>query len=327
MVIVLSGDIGGTKTILRLTRTDISPAHSASTLFQQQYPSADFDDLVPMVRQFINQASDHLSQDFSHLPAACFGIAGPVVDRSSNLTNLGWTLAADRLQAELDIPVVELVNDFAAIGYGVTALNESDIYTLQAGEPVERGPIAVLGAGTGLGEAYLTWQGNGYQVYATEGGHTSFAPRTEQQDRLLEYLLLQHDRVSVERVVSGRGIVSIYQFLRDSGGQESAEVAAAVRQWEQEGSPDAGAVIGRAAVERSDALSVGNLKDLCGYLRGGGRGFCPEDFTDGRFVCGRGHCSENSAADPAGGVYACLLRQGALAVGVGPHSRAGGAQS
>ena len=260
MVIVLSGDIGGTKTILRLTRTDIAPTQSASTLFQQQYPSADYDDLVPMVRQFINQASDHLSQDLSRLPAACFGIAGPVVDRSSSLTNLGWTLAADRLQAELDIPVVELVNDFAAIGYGVTALNEADIYTLQAGEPVKRGPIAVLGAGTGLGEAYLTWQGNGYQVYATEGGHTSFAPRSEQQDRLLDYLLLQHDRVSVERVVSGQGLVSIYQFLRDRGGQESAEVAAAVRQWEQEGSPDAGAAIGKAAVEGSDALAMETLK-------------------------------------------------------------------
>ncbi|MGK7907273.1 MAG: glucokinase [Synechococcus sp.] len=260
MNVVLSGDIGGTKTILRLTRTDISPAKAASNLFQRKYPSADFDDLVPMVKVFISRASEQLSQDFSSIGAACFGIAGPVVSNVSKLTNLGWTLSGDRLQRELEISKVELVNDFAAIGYGVTALENSDIFTLQAGFPVERGPIAVLGAGTGLGEAYLTWQGTHYQVYATEGGHTSFAPRSEQQEQLLEYLLQKHDRVSVERVVSGQGIVAIYQFLRDSGGQESAEVATTVRQWERDGSQDAGAAIGQAAVEGRDPLSVETMR-------------------------------------------------------------------
>ena len=262
MNVVLSGDIGGTKTILRLTRTDRSPAKAASNLFQHQYPSADFADLVPMVKVFMGQAAQQLNRGFSGIRAACFGIAGPVVQNTSQLTNLGWTLAADRLQRELAIPTVELVNDFAAIGYGVTALDDSDIATLQAGDPVERGPIAVLGAGTGLGEAYLTWQGEQYRVYATEGGHTSFAPRSELQEELLDCLLQQYERVSVERIVSGNGIVAIYQFLRDRGGQESANVAAAVRQWERDRSQDAGAAIGRAAVQGSDPLSIETLR-LC----------------------------------------------------------------
>ncbi|MFM7886120.1 MAG: glucokinase, partial [Pseudanabaena sp.] len=108
-----------------------------------------------------------------------------------------------------------------------------DLYTLQDGNVVERAPIGVIGAGTGLGEAYLGWNGDRYEVYATEGGHTDFAPRNELEIELLKYLQKRHDRVSVERVVSGLGIVAIYQFLRDRHSlPESSEIAEKVRQWE-----------------------------------------------------------------------------------------------
>ncbi|WP_017325594.1 glucokinase [Synechococcus sp. PCC 7336] len=270
MAIVLSGDIGGTKTILRLSPADSNPALPGTNLYRQRFPSADYPDLVPMVQQFFTEAAQHLPESeveqLDRLSAACFAIAGPVVDNTSQLTNLSWQLDGDRLAQELNIARVELLNDFAAIGYGVTALPDSDLAQLQAGTPASEAPIGVLGAGTGLGQTYLTWQGDGYRVHPSEGGHAGFAPRTERQQELLRYLWERHGRVSVERVVSGQGIVSIYQFLRDRRSTPAAEteagkaVAEAVRAWERDRSGDAGAAIGEAALEGSDPLSVETLQ-------------------------------------------------------------------
>ncbi|MEM8716747.1 MAG: glucokinase [Cyanobacteria bacterium P01_G01_bin.4] len=306
--LVLSGDIGGTKTILRLTRLDLPPSNPVSNLHQTTFSSAAFADLVPMVEQFLDAATQRHpsilgtldradnspcnSGDEHPIIAACFAIAGPVVNNTSRLTNLSWQLSAERLQAELGIARVELINDFAAIGYGVTTLPPHDLCTLQIGTSVDRAPIAVLGAGTGLGETYLTWQGDRYQVHASEGGHTNFAPRTPLQQELLNYLTQRHGRVSVERVVSGQGIVAIYQFLRDrselarsrssaealpneipheTSGEASKSVAQAVRAWEQSREGDAGAAIGRAALANTDPLSVQTLEifaDLYGSEAG-----------------------------------------------------------
>ena len=294
--LVLSGDIGGTKTILRLTRLDLPPSDPTSNLYQTTFSSSAFSDLVPMVSQFLIAASQthpslgivsngsdnqqSSSTEHSTIVAACFAIAGPVVNNTSRLTNLGWQLSGDRLQAELGIARVELINDFAAIGYGVLTLPPHDLCTLQVGKPVERAPIAVLGAGTGLGETYLTWQGDRYQVHASEGGHTNFAPRNLLQQDLLNYLTQRHGRVSVERVVSGQGIVAIYQFLRDRSissqaklttGEASDTVAQAVRVWEQSRTGDAGAAIGAAAMANTDPLSVQTIEifaDLYGSEAG-----------------------------------------------------------
>ena len=281
--LVLSGDIGGTKTILRLTRLDLPASEPDSRLHQKTFASAEYSDLVPMVSQFLTTASEVFASNASRggnaniagnskIVAACFAIAGPVVNNTSRLTNLNWHLSTERLQSELGIARVELINDFAAIGYGVPVLPKEDLCTLQEGMKVERAPIAVLGAGTGLGETYLTWQGERYHVHPSEGGHTNFAPRTPLQQELLNYLTLHHGRVSVERVVSGQGIVAIYQFLRDrsrlSGvetageqmGQASDSVAQVVRDWELNRTGDAGAAIGAAAVSNSDPLSVQTLE-------------------------------------------------------------------
>ncbi len=254
MTLLLAGDIGGTKTILRLV--DASDKSSLRTVHEDHYTSADFIDLVPMVKQFLASANSATPQK------ACFGIAGPVFENTAKLTNLAWYLDTERLQDELGIGQISLINDFAAVGYGILGLEAQDFHTLQVGKPNTDAPIAIIGAGTGLGQGFLIKQAQDYYVYPSEGGHVDFAPRTELEFQLLKYLLDKHDiqRVSVERVVSGLGIVSIYQFLRDRKiATESPDIAQVIRTWEQlagqEKTVDPGAAIGGAALEERDRLS------------------------------------------------------------------------
>jgi glucokinase len=257
MYITLSGDIGGTKTLLRLSQRD--ECGNFATLVEQRFASSRYDQFSDLLHDFWGYAKVQLGQ-LPMIDHACFGIAGPVRDRQSQLTNLGWHLDSDRLAADLAIPRVELINDFVAVGYGVLGLSESDLYTLQQGQTQEQAPIMVIGAGTGLGEAYLTWQGDRYRVYATEGGHTDFAPRHSLEIELLQYLQHRHKRVSVERVVSGMGIVAIYQFLRDRHTiPEHPAIAAHIQQWESDETIDAAAAIADGAVQ-GDPLSVQTMQ-------------------------------------------------------------------
>jgi len=260
MTSLIAGDTGGTKTILRLVETSVETG--LHTLYEELYPSRDFPDLVPMVKQFLATAGEQLGRT----PApqkACFAIAGPVVNSTAKLTNLAWFLDAKRLEQELGIAQISLINDFAAVGYGVLGLDASDLYTLQAGKHISDAPIAVIGAGTGLGEGFLVRQGDSHQVFGSEGGHADFAPRSELEFQLLKYLLDKHDiqRVSVERVVSGQGIVGIYQFLRDRQiKSESPDIEQVVKTWEQEigltvKTVDPAAAIAAAALEKRDRLS------------------------------------------------------------------------
>ncbi|MFZ4667478.1 MAG: glucokinase [Prochlorotrichaceae cyanobacterium] len=246
MIQLLAGDIGGTKTLLRLFEvngedvgTELTPrlGHPlrnplGNTLAEAEYPSQRYPDLVPMVEQFLQE-----SRVVSPRPqGACFALAGPVVNQTCQLTNLSWTLRSDRLQRDLNIPQVKLINDFVAVGYGVLGLTATDLCYLQNAPADPMAPIGVLGAGTGLGECFLVPLGNGqYQAYPTEGGHADFAPRSLLEFELRQYILHQEniDRVSVERVVSGQGIISIYQFLRDTNkASESIDIAQSIRAWE-----------------------------------------------------------------------------------------------
>lgn len=264
MTQLLAGDTGGTKTILLLAEATKTETGSTKlkTLYEERFVSAEFPDLVPLVRQFLTIAA--LKLGYTPAPeAACFSIAGPVVNNTCTLTNLSWFLDGDRLQRDLDIAHVQLINDFAAVGHGISGLEASDLLTLQEGEPQDDAPIAIIGAGTGLGQGFLIRQGNQYRVFGSEGGHTDFAPRSELEFQLLKYLRdkLSLSRISVERVVSGMGIVAIYQFLRDRQSiGETAEVAEAIRTWEREAglsekSVDPAAVIAIAAAEQQDPLS------------------------------------------------------------------------
>ncbi|MEH1943651.1 MAG: glucokinase [Nostoc sp.] len=260
MTLLLAGDIGGTKTILQLVET--SDSEALHTISQESYHSADFPDLVPIVQKFLDKANTPVPEK------ACFAIAGPIVKNTAKLTNLAWFLDTERLEEELGIPHISLINDFAAVGYGISGLQKEDLLTLQVGKPQPETPIGIIGAGTGLGQGFLIKQGKDYQVFPSEGGHADFAPRNEMEFQLLKYLLGKHDiqRVSVERVVSGMGIVAIYQFLRDRKfAAESPDIAQVVRTWEQEAgqeekSVDPGAAIGTAALEKRDRLSEQTLQ-------------------------------------------------------------------
>ncbi len=267
MQYLLAGDIGGTKTILRLVVAD---AEQLQTCYEQEYVSKDFPDLVPMVETFLATAQAQ-GTDFGKPTRACFAIAGPVVHNTSKLTNLTWNLDGDRLARDLELASTELINDFAAIGYGVLGLAADDIHTLQAGTPDDDAPIAIIGAGTGLGQGFLVKQGDRFQVFPSEGGHADFAPRSELEFQLLKYLLDKHQitRVSAERVVSGQGVVAIYQFLRDRGiAQGTPELAEIVETWEKEAGQtktvDPAAAISQAAQQGTDSRAVQTMNLFVG---------------------------------------------------------------
>lgn len=241
MTRVLAGDIGGTKTILRLVE---GLGAQYKTLRQETYVSADYEHLAPMVQDFLKDLDGDLPK------AACFAIAGPVKDNTSQLTNLSWQLDATDLVQTLHIPRVQLINDFAAVGYGVLYMTPDDLDLLQDCPAQPKAPIAILGAGTGLGEALMVWSDGDYDVIATEGGHTDFAPRTDLEIGLLKYLRDRHGRVSVERVVSGQGIYSIYEYLRDTNVHpESEEVRSRLAS-----TPTKGAVISEFGLTAQDPL-------------------------------------------------------------------------
>ena len=217
--LLLAGDIGGTKTALAVYSAERGPR---APLAQCQFPSTKYASLAVMVREFL--AGTGLTVD-----AASFAVAGPVIRGSARVTNLSWNLNEAELAAELDLESVGLLNDLEAIGEAVPRLNSSELHSLNPGETVAGGAIAVIGPGTGLGEAFLIWNGDGYRAFPSEGGHASFAPRNELEAGLLAHLNRKYDHVSVERVCSGPGLHNIYQFLRDSNhAPESPEIERAL---------------------------------------------------------------------------------------------------
>jgi glucokinase len=255
MELRLTGDIGGTKTLLSLVTAESEC--KSEILYSDRFPSQNYGGLTEIVNLFLMAAAQKLG-DSINIHSACFGIAGPVVRNASFLTNLKWELNGEKLQTELGIPKVALINDFAAVGYGILDLDAKDLHTIQTGEREVNAPIAVLGAGTGLGMGYLTWSRDRYEFHASEGGHQDFAPRTPIETALLAYLRNRHDRVSLERVISGKGIVSIYQFLRDYRNSEnSTPLSKQLEAWESgETSIDMGAAIYDASIQQNDPMAT-----------------------------------------------------------------------
>jgi glucokinase len=220
-MIVLAGDIGGTNS--RLAIYDVQPPtadarHKLKLVFEKVYPSAGHTSLDEIAEAFLVKASDELDGRVGRgkgIAGACFGIAGPIENNMCRATNLPWVVDGRALATRLGIGRVVLVNDFYAAALGVTVVEHEWLAPLGGGPPVPQGPIAVLGAGTGLGEAFLLWSATerGYQVVSSEGGHMDFAPRTPLETGLLQFLTSKYGRVSCERVLSGQGIVDAFAFL------------------------------------------------------------------------------------------------------------------
>jgi glucokinase len=186
---------------------------------------------------------------------AAFGIAGPVINGRCEATNIPWVVDARELAACVGLPSVGLINDLEATAYGILRLRESDTLMLNAGVARLRGNIAVIAAGTGLGEAGLIWNGRRYQALASEGGHTDFAPRNDLEIDLLRYLLTKYKRVSYERVVSGMGIVNLYHFFR-------TRIASTEPKWlsDEMMTGDPAAAISHAALAGKDEACVRTME-------------------------------------------------------------------
>lgn len=242
---VMAADVGGTHTRVQLAEiADGIPR----AIHEHHYASAAYPDLTSLLRDFLGTTEGHPRY-------ACIAVAGPVSRReegqSARVTNLPWTFDSRTLAAHLKLSALEIINDFEATGHGIEALQPDDLITLQAGDPQAGAPRAVLGAGTGLGQALLMPCDGRYDVVATEGGHADFAPQTDLQYALLRDLQALHGHVSYERLVSGAGLVRIYEFLHRSA-------ASAVPAYDG----DPAAAVSRAGLAGTDALAIEALREF-----------------------------------------------------------------
>lgn len=244
MTTTLAADIGGTKTLFQLTM------ENGEILLEQEYVSQQYARFDLVLAAFLSQ------DQIKHytIKHACFAVAGPVSGCDAKVTNLPWQLNSDELAKSFNIKYVHLCNDFEAVAHGIACLTDDEIITLQQGEVDKTLPRAVIGAGTGLGQALLFPIGSEWQVVSTEGGHTDFAPTDNKQTVLLEHLIERFGHVSYERVVSGSGLVTIYEFLR---AYEQYDENPQLRQAMI--SSDPAAAISQFANEQGDPLALESL--------------------------------------------------------------------
>jgi len=288
MTYFLAGDIGGTKTLLQV----FTAGEAREPVFRKSYPSAGYAGLAEILEIFFAEAGSN------KVGAACFALAAPVISRQVKLTNLPWYADADMLAQRFDIAQIAFINDFEAVGFGIAAMQASDLLSLQEGERLEGAVRLVVGAGTGLGVAWLSWKDGAYAVHPSEGGHIDFAPVDELQVALLQYLQKRHGHVSYERIVSGPGLMAMYEFLRDTGrAHPSSELIAAMQR------TDGSAVLANFASEHNEPIAqqvlqlfvkiygafVGNIALAalpCGgvYIAGGIAAKIASDMQNGQFM-------------------------------------------
>ncbi|HEX2254602.1 MAG TPA: glucokinase [Thermoanaerobaculia bacterium] len=242
--LILGGDVGGTKIACGLFADD--GAVRPRLVFGETFAGADFPGLGAVVDAFLARAG----VEPERVRSACFGVAGPVIGNATRTPNLAWEIDGLRLAAETRLPRVLLINDLLATAHGVPLLAPSEFAALQEGTVDPGGNVALIAAGTGLGMALLPRLSGAFRPVATEGGHQDFPPRDEQEIALLRTLQGRYGRVSLERVVSGPGLVAVYQHLRDSGfAAEDPELRDRMER------TDAAAAISRAAQVDGDPLA------------------------------------------------------------------------
>jgi glucokinase len=246
--LILAGDVGGTKTHLGLFK------HSAGALElvrEHRYATADFASLEAVCADFLSAGAA--------VNAVCMGVPGPVIDGNAHASNIGWQLSSAALSRSLKNVPVRLINDLTATAYGMVHLKPVEFTVLHRAEnPPQHANIAVVAAGTGLGEAALVWEGDKYYAVASEGGHSDFGPRGDEQIGLLRFIAAEFGHASYERVLSGPGLWNIYRFLRreshtDEPSWLSAEIAKG----------DHSAAVSEAAIAGRDPVCVHALTMFC----------------------------------------------------------------
>jgi glucokinase len=247
-IAILAADIGGTKTNVALYKVS---SEALVTVREQRYVSKDHPSLTDIIHDFSG----------GKLPdRICAAVAGPVIDGKSKLTNLPWLLDSKVMSQEMKMPVC-FINDLEATAYGMAGLEAKELATLAEGQPGAKGNIAIIAPGTGLGEAGLFWDGQRYHPFATEGGHSDFAPRTPIDVQMFHYLQQQFGHVSWERVVSGMGIKNIFHFLTADRKEQIPEWLSQRLQDE-----DAAAVISQAALHHEDLVCAQTMELFVRYL-------------------------------------------------------------
>ncbi len=244
---IIAGDIGGTKVNLALY---VLENKELKTIAKEQFASknyAKFEDIVEAFKK---------SNQISKIDALCLGIAGPIINERCRTTNLPWDIKASALKKQLNTQKVKLLNDLEATAYGMLYLKDEEFISLNPTGRKTKGNIAVIAAGTGLGEAILFWDGKDYHPIGTEGGHTDFAPICSQQDELLTWLRRRYPgHVSYERIVSGAGIYTLYEFLLESGYANEPLEMINIKEGE-----DKSAIISHCALNQKDALCLETLR-------------------------------------------------------------------
>jgi glucokinase len=279
---VLAGDIGGTKTLLAICEVSQAGEQVAAprveVLAQCRYDSRKFPGLGAICRAFAAEVARPLPR------RAGFGVAGPVANGRSHTTNLPWILDEEDLVQTLAIDSVRLVNDFHALALGIQSVAGKDLVTLNEGVRDPRGPWAVIGAGTGLGEAITTVDGGGRrEVLPTEGGHCSFAPRTELEIGVLRFLSRRYDHVSWERILSGDGLVNLAEGIAEVTGLRPADALQETIANDRHNAP--AAVTGGAA--KGDPLCKRALELFCKLYGAEAGNFALKTLaTGGVFVAG-----------------------------------------
>ena len=234
---ILAGDAGGTKTLLALFDWK---DERVEPIREESYWSADYSSLEEILTEFLQEESETSTDDDSEetpldseevssskdslppsprpaITAACFGVPGPVLNNTCRTTNLPWVIEGEKIAQHLQIKTASLLNDLEATAYGLMVLRPDELESLNSSAPAQTsGTRALVAAGTGLGEAILFWDGERHHVCASEGGHTDFAPNSDLEIELLRYLRTSYLHISYERVLSGPGLHTIYQFLRDT---------------------------------------------------------------------------------------------------------------
>jgi glucokinase len=248
--LLLAGDIGGTKTRLALYENSPQGRHGLSPLRDNTFPSSNYHGLESIIAEFLAAAP-------SRPVAACFGVAGPVIDGRCQTTNLPWVIEESAISNNLGIPAVRLLNDLQVMALGLAQLPAEELIELNPQARPSVGNIAVIAAGTGCGEALLYWDGATHHAIATEGGHSDFAPNSREQEGLLRWLRTKFGgHVSYERILSGPGLYNVYQYLREEGvASESLAFHAAVLAGQ-----DPGKLISQFGLQENDLLCRETLR-------------------------------------------------------------------
>ena len=272
--LLLAGDIGGTKTILALFSPKLGPYEP---LEKATFSSSNYKSLDEILQSYLRDKSVSIH-------SASFGIAGPVEQGRVQTTNLPWVIEAAALSQDLDGAPVRLLNDLQAIASAIPFLHPEDLETLNPGAPAPHGAIGVIAPGTGLGEAFMVWDGKRYRAYPSEGGHTNFSPANPIELELLTYLLPRLGHVSCERVCSGMGVPNLYNFLRDCRGlsepgwlKEALDAAA-----------DPTPIIFKAAAERQVEICIRTVEMFIDILASEGGNLALKTMATGGIYLGGG---------------------------------------